>query len=199
MHRRIVIGISGASGAAYATRLIQMLAQAEVEVHVAASALGRRILSEELDIRKMTAEALVGPDLADRLVVHGDTNFGATIASGSFQHDGMVVVPCSSNTLNSIAAGLTNTLVQRAASVCLKERRPLILAHRESPISAVDVNSMSMIQSLGGVIAPLSPGFYVMPETVDDIIDFMAGRLLDQLGYDHGLPVRWTGSQPSKS
>ena len=197
MHQRIVIGISGASGAAYATRLIRLLAEAEVEVHVAASALGRRILFEEMDIRKMTAESLVGPNLADRLVLHGDNNFGATIASGSFQHDGMVVVPCSSNTLNSIAAGLTNTLVQRAASVCLKERRPLILAHRESPISAVDVNSMATIQSLGGVIAPLSPGFYVMPKTVDDIVDFMAGRLLDQLGYDHGLPVRWGGSQPS--
>ncbi|MCH2134210.1 MAG: UbiX family flavin prenyltransferase [Phycisphaerales bacterium] len=199
MHRRVVIGISGASGAAYSIRLLELLAREGIELHVAASPLGRRMLFEELDIRHFKAEDLVGPDLADQVTIHADNDFGATIASGTFQHDGMVVVPCSSNTLNAIAAGLTGTLVQRAAAVCLKEGRRLIIAHRESPVSPIDVESMGKLQRAGAVIAPLSPGFYMMPKTVQDIVDFMAGRLMDQLGYDHDLPVRWTGSTPSSS
>ena len=199
MHRRVVVGISGASGAAYSIRLLELLAREGIELHVAASPLGRRMLFEELDIRHFKAEDLVGPDLADQVTIHADNDFGATIASGTFQHDGMVVVPCSSNTLNAIAAGLTGTLVQRAAAVCLKEGRRLIIAHRESPVSPIDVESMGKLQRAGAVIAPLSPGFYMMPKTVQDIVDFMAGRLMDQLGYDHDLPVRWTGSTPSSS
>ena len=199
MHRRVVIGISGAAGAAYSIRLLELLAREGIELHVAASPLGRRMLFEELDIRHFKAEDLVGPDLADQVTIHADNDFGATIASGTFQHDGMVVVPCSSNTLNAIAAGLTGTLVQRAAAVCLKEGRRLIIAHRESPVSPIDVESMGKLQRAGAVIAPLSPGFYMMPKTVQDIVDFMAGRLMDQLGYDHDLPVRWTGSTPSSS
>ena len=112
----------------------------------------------------------------------------------AFQHDGMVILPCSSNTLNSIAAGLTGTLIQRAAAVCLKERRKLVIAHRESPLSPIDIESMSKLNRAGAIIAPLSPGFYMLPKTLDDLVDFMVGRLMDQLGYDHKLPVRWKGS-----
>ena len=194
MHQRVVIGISGASGAAYSVRLLKLLAEAEVECHVAVTALGRRMLFEELEIKQATPESLVGSELAEKVVIHGDNDFGALVASGTFQHDGMIIVPCSSNTLNSIASGLTNTLVQRAAAVCLKERRKLILAHRESPLSGIDIQSMAKLNDAGAIIAPLAPGFYMLPKTVEDIVDFMSGRLMDQLGYDHDLPVRWTGS-----
>ncbi|MEE2907641.1 MAG: UbiX family flavin prenyltransferase [Planctomycetota bacterium] len=194
MHHRVVIGITGASGAAYTIRLMELLGQQGVEVHVAASAMGRRLLFEELDIRHLTGEDLVGPELADQIVVHTSNDFGATIASGTFQHDGMVVLPCSSNTLNAMAAGLTGTLVQRAAAVCLKERRKLVIAHRESPLSPIDIESMAKLNRAGAIIAPLAPGFYMLPKTVDDLVDFMVGRLMDQLGYDHDLPVRWTGT-----
>jgi len=152
------------------------------------------MLFEELEIKKADPAALVGPDHADRVVIHGDNDFGALIASGTFQHDGMIIVPCSSNTLNSVAAGMTNTLVQQAAAVCLKEKRKLIMAHRESPLSDIDIQSMATLSRAGAIIAPLAPGFYMLPKTVEDIVDFMAGRLMDQLGYDHDLPVRWTGS-----
>ena len=144
-HGRIVIGITGASGAAYATRVIRLLAESGIEVHVTASSLGRRLLFDELDIRRCEPDALVGPDLADRVIVHNDNDLGATIASGSFLHDGMAIVPCSSNTLAAVSAGITNNLLQRAASVALKERRPLVLAHRESPLGRIDVPTGNII------------------------------------------------------
>lgn len=198
MHHRVVIGITGASGAAYTVRFLELLGRQGVELHVAASSMGRRLLFEELDIRHLTGEDLVGPELAGQVVVHTDNDFGATIASGTFQHDGMVVLPCSSNTLNAIAAGLTGTLVQRAAAVCLKERRKLVLAHRESPLSPIDIESMAKLTRAGATIAPLAPGFYMLPKTLDDLVDFMVGRLMDQLGYEHDLPVRWTGRSPEE-
>ena len=199
MHHRVVIGITGASGAPYTIRLMELLARQGVEVHVAASSMGRRLLFEELDIRHFTGEAMLGADLADQVVVHTTNDFGATISSGTFQHDGMIVLPCSSNTLNAIAAGLTSTLVQRAAAVCLKERRKLVIAHRESPLSPIDIESMDKLNRAGAIIAPLAPGFYMLPKTLEDLVDFMVGRLMDQLGYDHDLPVRWTGSAEQAS
>lgn len=194
-HGRIVIGITGASGAAYAVRLIRLLAESDIEVHVAISTLGRRLLFDELDIRRGEADALVGADLAGQVIIHNDNDLGATIASGSFLHDGMAIVPCSSNTLGAVAAGITNNLVQRAASVTLKEKRPLILAHRESPLGRIDVMNMDRLMQAGATIAPLSPGFYLLPETVDDLVDFMAGKLLDLLGVDHQLETRWESSR----
>ncbi|MDG2095482.1 MAG: UbiX family flavin prenyltransferase [Phycisphaerales bacterium] len=193
MHQRIVIGITGASGAPYTVRFLELMARQGVELHVSASALGRRLLFEEQDIRHFTSEALVGSELADQLIIHSDNDFGAIIASGSFQHDGMVILPCSSNTLNSIAAGITSTLVHRAAMVCLKERRKLLIAHRESPLSPIDIESMASLTRAGATIVPLAPGFYMRPERVEDLIDFMVARLMDQLGYDHGLKIRWKG------
>ena len=193
MHHRIVIGITGASGAPYTVRFLELMARQGVELHVSASALGGGLLFEEQDIRHYTAEALVGPELADRVVIHSDNDFGAIIASGSFQHDGMVILPCSSNTLNSIAAGITSTLVHRAAMVCLKERRKLLIAHRESPLSPIDIDSMATLTRAGATIVPLAPGFYMRPERVEDLVDFMVARLMDQLGYQHDLKIRWKG------
>lgn len=196
MNTRIVVGITGASGAAYSLRVLRLLVQAGVEVHLTASPLGRRLLGDELGIKRLEATELLGePDTpvshGGSLVIHSDNDLGASIASGSFLHDGMIVVPCSSNTLGAIAAGITQSLVQRAAMVTLKERRPLVLAHRESPLTKIDISNMQRVADAGAIIAPLSPGFYMLPQTVDDIVDFMAGKLLDLVGVKHDLNIRW--------
>lgn len=187
---RIIIGITGASGAAYSRRVIELLTDRTVEVHLAVSALGKRLLADELGMKRIDPDALSGG--AGHLVtVHNDNDLGAVIASGSFLHDGMIIVPCSSNTMGAIAAGITNNLVQRAAMVTLKERRKLILAHRESPLSHIDILNMARLSEAGAIIAPLSPGFYMLPETLDDVVDFMAGKLLDLVGVEHALNTRW--------
>ena len=195
---RVVIGITGASGAPYTMRHLHLLAEQDIECHVAVSTLGRRLLFDECDDRKITPEDLVGAALASHIHIHNDNDLGATIASGSFLHDGMVVIPCSSNTLGAIANGLTMNLVQRAAAVTLKEGRPLILAHRESPLSRIDLANMERISGAGGIIAPLSPGFYLKPRTLDEIVDFMVGNMLDLLKIEHDLATRWDASSLSK-
>jgi len=191
--KRVVVGISGASGAPYGVRLIELLAIRGIEVHVAVSDLGRRLLGEEAGIAPVTAESLAGSGDPNLVTVHSGRDMGAVIASGSFRHEGMVIVPCSSNTLGALAAGMTTTLLQRAAAVTLKEGRKLILAHRETPLSRIDIGNMDRLSGAGAQIVPLSPGFYMQPRTIDDLIDFMVGRLLDHLEIDHDLPVRWDG------
>jgi 4-hydroxy-3-polyprenylbenzoate decarboxylase len=188
--RRIVVGMTGASGAAYAVRVIELLAAAEVEVHVACSDLGRRLLVEEMGISRLDPDRLSGGH-ADRVVIHPGNDVGAACASGSFRHDGMVVVPCSSSTLAKIAHGISDNLVQRAAQVTLKERRPLILAHRESPIGLTEIEAMRLATLSGAIVTPLSPGFYLGPRSIEDLVDFMAGRILDLLGVSHDLAIRW--------
>jgi 4-hydroxy-3-polyprenylbenzoate decarboxylase len=148
-------------------------------------------LFEESDIRSIDAKGLKVSDFENKLIVYNDRDLGARIASGSFLHDGMIILPCSSNTLGAIASGITNTLVQRAAAVTLKERRKLVLAHRESPVSLIDIRNMSTVVEAGAVVAPLSPGFYMRPEGIDDIVDFMVGKLIDLMHVEHELPVRW--------
>jgi len=193
-HNRIVVGITGASGAPYALRTIRRLTEAGIEAHVVISTLGRRLLFEEADIRRCEPEALVEGDGASLVTIHNDNDMGATIASGSFLHDGMVIVPCSSNTMASISSGITTSLVHRAAAVSLKEGRRLVIAHRESPVSRIDLMNMDRLVQAGAVIAPLSPGFYMRPESIDDLLDFMAGRLMDLLGIEHDLATRWESS-----
>jgi 4-hydroxy-3-polyprenylbenzoate decarboxylase len=190
MVTRIIIGITGASGAAYARRIIELLAAADVETHLAVSTLGRRLLFDELGMKRIDPDELTG-GRGHLLTVHGDNDVGAAIASGSFLHQGMIVVPCSSNTLGKIACGITDNLVQRAAAVTLKERRKLVLAYRESPMSHIDLLNMQRLSEAGAVIAPLAPGFYLLPKTVDDLVDFMAGKLLDLVGVPHDLDTRW--------
>lgn len=190
--RRIVIGITGASGAAYALRVMELLAEADVEIHLAVSTLGRRLLFDELGLKKLDPDALTGGGGRGRLMtIYNDNDLGAAIASGSFLSQGMLIVPCSSNTLGAIASGITNSLVQRAAAVTLKERRKLVLAHRESPISHIDILNLKRLSEAGAVIAPLAPGFYLMPRTIEDLVDFMAGKLLDLFGVPHDLDTRW--------
>lgn len=191
---RIVVAITGASGAAYAVRLLRRLVAADVEIHLTCSDLGRRLLADEVGIKRLGVADLLG-DLADRhgeqVTIYNDHDVGARPASGSFLHDGMIVVPCSANTLGAIAGGLSSNLVQRAAAVTLKERRPLVLAYRECPVSAIDLENMLTLSRAGAVIAPLMPGFYLHPQSIDDLLDFMVGRLMDLVGVPHDLPIRW--------
>jgi 4-hydroxy-3-polyprenylbenzoate decarboxylase len=189
--RKIVIGITGASGAPYATRCIQVLLESGAEVHLAVSTLGRRLLFEECAIHDIDAEGLGVSGFSDRLFVYNDRDLGARIASGTFLHDGMVVLPCSSNTLGAIASGITNSLIQRAAAVTLKERRRLVLAHRETPLSPIDLKNMCTVTNAGAIVAPLSPGFYMTPTSIPDLVDFMVGKLVDLVDLDHKMPVRW--------
>lgn len=190
MPRDIVIGITGASGAAYARRVVELLAAADCMIHLAVTALGRRLIFDELGLKRVDPDALSG-GRGDLVRLYPENDLGAAIASGSFRHDGMIIVPGSSNTLGAIASGLTENLVQRAAAVALKERRRLVFAHRESPLSAIDVANYQRLTAAGAIIAPLSPGFYLDPRSVTDLVDFMAGKLLDLLEVPHDLDTRW--------
>jgi 4-hydroxy-3-polyprenylbenzoate decarboxylase len=187
---RVIIGITGASGAAYARRVMQLLAEADVQIHLTVSTYGKRLLLDELGVKRLDPDALTS-GRGELVTVYNDNDVGAAIASGSFLHDGMIVVPCSSNTLGAIAAGIGDNLLKRAAAVTLKERRRLILAVRESPASHIDICNMKRLSEAGAIIAPLSPGFYLRPQTVDDLVDFMAGKLLDLVNVPHDLDTRW--------
>ena len=187
--KKIVVGVTGASGAPYAVRVVQLLIEYGAQVHLTVSTMGRRLLFEESNIKTLCAEQFKVD--AQFLVIHNDNDLGSSIASGSFLHNGMIIVPCSSNSVGAIASGLTNTLVQRAAAVTIKENRQLVIAHRETPISAIDLENLTKLSRAGVTIAPLSPGFYMQPKTIDDLVEFMAGKLVDLVGIHHDLPVRW--------
>ncbi len=188
--KRIIVGISGASGALYATRVLELLAEADVEIHLTVTKYGRRLLADELNITRIDAEELTG-GRGHLLSIHNDADIGAAIASGSFQHNAMIVVPCSSNTLGAVASGISHNLLQRAAAVTLKERRRLVLAYRESPAGHIDLLNMQRLSDAGAIIAPASPGFYLQPKTIGDLVDFMAGKLLDLVSVPHSLDTRW--------
>lgn len=190
--RRFVLGVTGASGAAYALRLLEELLRRGCEVHLVVTDYGRRLLFDEAAIRDLTPEALA-PAVADRsrLVIHPNKDVGAVIASGSFLHGGMVVLPCSSTSLGALATGSGSNLLTRAAMVTLKERRPLIVCHRETPLNLIDIENMRALTLAGAVICPTNPGLYLLPKTVGEIVDFMVGKVLDLLKVEHDLKTRW--------
>ena len=138
----------------------------------------------------MDVEALSG-GRAERVTLHHYRDVGAPISSGSFRHDGMIVVPCSSNTLAAIATGSQQNLLHRAAMVSLKERRRLVLVHREMPLCLVDIRNMAAATESGAIICPAQPGFYMLPRTIDDLVDFVVGRVLDLVDVEHNLAIRW--------
>lgn len=197
--RRFVVGVSGASGAWYAQRLVEVLLASGHEVHLVVSEYGRRLLFDESRVRNLTLEELVpslaargdAPEIMSRLVVHPNKDVGAVIASGSFLHDGMAVLPCSSATLGAIATGSGSNLLTRAAAVTLKERRALIVCHREMPLNLIDIRNMETLALAGATICSPNPGFYLLPGGVCDIVDFVVGKVLDLLKVPHGLKTRW--------
>lgn len=188
--RRFVVAVTGASGAAYAQRLLHHLVRSDATVELIVTAWGRRLIKDELGMGRFDLDELTGGH-GDRVRLHNENDVGGIPGSGSFVHDGMVVIPCSANTLARIASGLTDNLVHRAASCTLKEGRRLVLCHRETPLTLIEIENMAAVTRAGGIIAPLNPGFYLGPDTLDDILDFMAGRVLDLLGVEHQLSTRW--------
>jgi len=189
--RRLIVAITGASGAIYGVRLLEALrASGGVESHLVISSAGVMTAQQELDMRRADIEAL-----AD--VVHNARDIGATIASGSFRSAGMVIAPCSMKTLASIAHGLADNLVARAADVILKERRRLVLVARETPLNLAHLRNMTAVTEMGGIVFPPVPAFYSRPETLDDIVNHTVGRLLDLFDLPHGgLVKRWEGMKP---
>src|ERR671912_1134905 len=186
----IVTAITGASGALYSQRFIQGLVAAGVNVHLVVSPLGRRLLHDELGMETIDLTTLAGT--TDHTVtLYNYNDVGAKLASGSFLHDGMVIVPCSSNTLAEVAHGLGANLIARAAAVTLKERRKLVLVHREMPLSPIDVNNYKALSDAGVILCPANPGFYLNPTTVGEVVDFVAGKLLDLVGVKHTMDTRW--------
>lgn len=191
----IVVAITGASGALYAQRTVQQLLAAGVRVHLVVSPYGRRLLHDELGMEGLDLEMLAGGK-SDGLTLYNYNDVGAKLASGSFLHDGMVIVPCSSNTLCEIAHGMGDNLISRAACVTLKERRRLVIAHREMPLSHMDVNAYKLLTDAGAIVCPCNPGLYLNPTTVGEIVDFVAGKLLDLLHVRHHLDTRWDPKNP---
>lgn len=190
MSKNIVVGVTGASGAVYARRLLEGLARAGADIHLVVSDLGRAVADAELG----DGRSLV-PPLAEsgRLTSHRHDDLFDTLASGSTPTDGMVVCPCSCHTLGAIAAGLGDNLITRAAHVHLKERRPLVLCVREMPFTQIDLGNMRRVGQAGAVVCAAAPAFYGQPETLDDLVDSVVGRLLDCLGVPNDMAARWRG------
>jgi 4-hydroxy-3-polyprenylbenzoate decarboxylase len=188
--KQIVLAVTGASGAAYARQLARQIVAGGAYLHLVASPYGRRVLADELGLRKLTPAALLG-DESPAAKLYSYRDLAAQIASGSFRTDGMVICPCSSNTLAAVASGLAGNLITRAALVTLKEARRLILVTREMPLSQIEIANMLRVSQAGGIICPASPGFYLHPTTIDELVDFVVGRVLDLLGLPHELKTRW--------
>ena len=185
--QRIIVGISGASGAIYGVRLLQALRTLpSIETHAVISDAGWLNITHELGLERTHA-----PALAD--VVHSIDHIGASIASGSFRASGMVVAPCSMRTLAAIAHGLADNLLTRAADVILKERRRLILLARETPLHLVHLRNMTTVTEMGAIVCPPVPAFYQKPQTVDDIVQHSIARVLDLLGLEQTLATPWMG------
>ena len=185
--RRIIVAISGASGAVYGARLLQVLRGLPgIETHLVVSDAGWRNLQHELGMDRPAAQALAHQ-------VHDVNNVGAAIASGSFQCHAMVVAPCSMRTLAAIAHGLADNLLTRAADVMLKERRRLVLMVRETPLHLSHLRNMVAVTEMGGIVCPPLPAFYLRPQTVEDVVNHSVARVLDLIDVDHQLAPRWQG------
>src|SRR5436190_14299762 len=200
----IAIAITGASGALYATRTLAALLQRGVHVELIVSDYGRRLLRDELgeaatiDLILPFLQEKYGPGVAAGSInLHSNRDLGATIASGSHRCRGMAIIPCSMKTLAAIAHGLSRSLIERAADVMLKERRRLVIVPRETPMSLPQLRNMVLCAEAGAMILPAMPAFYQLPKTLDDIADFMAGKILAALGFEHDLYPPWTGQVAS--
>lgn len=184
--KRLIVAITGATGIIYGVRLLHFLRNTTIEAHLIISKAGALNLQQELNIRRQDIESL-----AD--VVYSVHNIGASIASGSFLCMGMIIIPCSMKTLSSVANGLSENLISRAADVVLKERHRLILMIRETPLSLVHLRNMISVTEMGGIIFPPLPSFYHHPKSIDEMIDHTIGRMLDLFSIQHTLIPRWNG------
>ncbi|MBW3627865.1 MAG: UbiX family flavin prenyltransferase [Gemmatimonadetes bacterium] len=190
----LTFGITGASGAPYAVRLLRALNDARVPVRLIVSGYGMRLLADESGIADLDGLRAATGDWS-RVELYDPSNRGATPASGSAPSRGMVVCPCSMGTLASIAAGTSRNLVERAADVALKERHRLVLVPRETPLSLVHLENMTRLTRAGAIILPASPGFYHRPREIEELVDFVVARILDQLGVENTLSARWRNGE----
>ncbi len=192
--QRLIVAITGASGAIYGVRILQALRNIDgCESHLVLSSAGGLTAQQELDMTRAEIEAL-----AD--VVHGSRDIGATVASGSFATVGMVVAPCSMKSLAGIAHGLADNLVARAADVVLKERRRLVLMTRETPLNLAHLRNMVAVTEMGAIVCPPVPAFYTRPATIDDLVDHTVARVLDLFELEHRVALkRWPGLKPGTS
>jgi 4-hydroxy-3-polyprenylbenzoate decarboxylase len=196
----IAIAITGASGAVYAVRTLAALLERSVHVELIVSDYGRRLLRDELGERASVErlhdflESKYGDGVrAGALTLHSNRDLGATLASGSHGCSGMAIVPCSMKTMAAIAHGLSRNLIERAADVMLKEQRRLVIVPRETPMSLPQLRNMVLCAEAGATMLPAMPAFYQLPKTLDDLADFMAGKILSSLGFEHELYPAWTG------
>ncbi|MFL6659141.1 MAG: UbiX family flavin prenyltransferase [Massilia sp.] len=188
--RRLVVAITGATGAVYGVRLLEQLsATPGVETHLVLSDAAVLTLHQETGMQRRELEAIAH-------VVHKNRDIGAAIASGSFQSDGMVIAPCSMKTLAAVAHGLSDNLIARAADVVLKERRRLVLMVRETPFNLAHLRNMTAVTEMGGIIFPPLPSFYHKPNSIAEMVDHTVGRVIDLFGLPHALAPRWAGMKP---
>jgi flavin prenyltransferase len=185
--RRLVVGVSGASGIIYGVRALEMLKRTEVTTHLVMSRSAEITLAYETNLKPADLRAMSS-------IYHPFNDIGASISSGSFPTMGMLIAPCSIRTMSEIATGVTSSLLTRAADVVLKERRRLVLAVRETPLHVGHLRTMTQLAEMGAIVAPTVPAFYSRPQTVNDVIDQTVGRLLDLFGIDVGILKRWTGA-----
>jgi len=193
----LVLAMTGASGAPYGVRLLEMLLRAERTVHLVFSPAALQVIEQEMERQLDLAnfhlsDLLPSPPSTGHVLHHDYRDFMAGIASGTFLTGGMVICPCSSGTAAAIAHGLSQNLIHRAADVHLKEKRKLILVPRETPMSIVQLRNLTICAEVGAVVMPASPGFYTRPQSLSDAIDFVVGRICDQLGVEHELFKRWS-------
>jgi len=181
---KIVVGISGASGARYGIRFLEVCRSLDIETHLVLSAWGRRNIELETEYSVDQVSSLASQ-------IHEDRDLAAAVSSGSFRHDGMVVIPCSMKSVSAIANGFTENLLHRAADVTLKEGRKIILVPRESPLSVIHLENLLKVARAGAIILPPMPAFYNKPRGLEDIVDHLVGRVLDHLGVEHALVNRW--------
>ncbi len=192
--RNIIVAVTGASGAIYARRILQGLNQPGIRVYLIISPAGRRLIHDELGLETPDCQRLLDQPTRGEIISLPANDVGACVASGSFQTYGMVVAPCSSNKLAQIAHGIGDNLITRAAQVVLKERRPLIILHREMPLGLIELRNMVQATEAGAIICPASPGFYMNPQSIDDLVTMVAGRVLDLLKVAHPWKIRWAGA-----
>jgi flavin prenyltransferase len=191
--KRIIVGIGGASGAVYARWVLKLLAEAKAKVDLIISPWADGIIKDELGITSLEPDKIAGCKIKN-IHLHDPNNLGADISSGSTAADGMIICPCSSNTLAAIASGRSENLIHRAAYVTLKQRRPLVIVHRETPLTSIDIDNMAKVTMAGGIIFPASPVFYSKPKNIDDLAKNLAYRIVDLAGITLDNPDTWQGS-----
>jgi 4-hydroxy-3-polyprenylbenzoate decarboxylase len=196
MNKKIIIGISGASGAHYAVKLIEALLARDYRIHLIISEIGAQVFAHEFTIRREDIPGFFSvmcgkSGTSGEIIMHDCNDIFAPVASGSYQASAMVIIPCSMKTLAAVTAGYTANLLERAADVTLKERRPLILVPRETPLSRIHLKNMLAAHEAGATILPASPGFYHHPQSIDDLAAFITGRILDHLKIEHHNSPRW--------